>query len=457
MRSPWFTFAVVGAGWLASFLVVAEARAATAISFANEIAPVLQQKCVTCHGPEKQKGGYRLDSFEWLRKAGESGEPPITDGQVAESQLLKLVTTADEDERMPQKDDPLPADFIEKVRRWIAEGAKFDGANPRQSLADLIPPTAHPAPPEIYPHPIPVLSIALLGDGRSVAIGGYHEVLVCELDSGKLLQRMTNLPERIHALLPMNDGRRLLYAGGYPGRAGEVGLIDLEQTAAVVSPRVLARSADTMLALAISPDGKDIAAGGADKLIRVINVDDGREIRQLSQHADWVMGLAYSPDGTRLASASRDGTARIFDPATGEMICAFREHTGPVFAVTFVGDGTQAASAGREGHVRFWTTDKGDQKSDLKDIGGEVFKLNIAGDKMLASAADGSVREISVSERKVAKRWNGDASATVLCVAAHAGSGLIVSGLSNGKLVIWKPESTDPVASYVAFPLAVKK
>ncbi len=457
MRSPWFTFAVVGAAWLASFLAATESRASTAISFAKEIAPVLQQKCVTCHGPEKQKGGYRLDSFEWLRKTGESGEPPIIDGLVAESHLLKLVTTADEDERMPQKDDPLPADFIEKVRRWIAEGAKFDGANPKQSLADLIPSTAHPAPPELYPHPIPVLSIALLGDDRRVAMGGYHEVLVRALDSGKLLHRLTNLPERIHALLSLNEGRRLLYAGGYPGRAGEVGLIDLEQTADVVPPRVLARSADTVLALAISPDGKHIAAGGADKLIRVINVDDGREIRQLTQHADWVMGLAYSPDGTRLASASRDGTARIFDPATGEMICAFREHTGPVFAVTFVGDGTQAASAGREGHVRFWATDKGDQKSDLKELGGEVFGLVVGGDKLFASVADGSVREIAVSERKVAKRWNGEASAAVLCVAAHAGSGLIVSGLSNGKLVAWKKESADPSATFVAFPMAEKK
>ena len=82
-------------------------------------------------------------------------------------------------------------------------------------------------------------------------------------------------------------------------RAGEVGLIDLERASSGAAPKVLARAADTALALAITGDGRQVAAGGADKLIRLIDVASGQEVRQLAQHSDWVMGLAYNADGTQ--------------------------------------------------------------------------------------------------------------------------------------------------------------
>jgi WD40 repeat protein len=253
-------------------------------------------------------------------------------------------------------------------------------------------------------------------------------------------------------LLPVNEGRRLLYAGGYPGRAGEVGLIDLDPTTFGAAPKVLARAADTVLALAITRDGRQVAAGGADKLIRVIDVASGKEVRQLSQHADWVMGLAFNADGTRLASASRDGTARVFDAATGEMICAFREHNGPVFDVVFVGDGSQAASAGREGRVRFWTTDKAEQKSNVGELGGEVFKLLNPGELLLAAVVDGSVREVSVKDRKVVRHWMAETGDPVLNLSAGAGPGAWVAGLTGGQVAISPGAGTEAVGKLEVWP-----
>src|SRR5690348_9983524 len=79
------------------------------ISFSREIAPVLVKQCQACHGPEKAKGKYRLDSFARLKKAGESDEAPVVAGKPEQSHLYKLITAKDEDDRMPQKADPLPA------------------------------------------------------------------------------------------------------------------------------------------------------------------------------------------------------------------------------------------------------------------------------------------------------------------------------------------------------------
>jgi len=453
VHSPWFKLVAVNLGVLVLTVQTRAASQVEAVSFAHDIAPVLQQKCLACHGPEKQKGGYRLDSFEWLLKTGDSGEPPVTSGDAAGSHLFQLTVADDDDDRMPQKDDPLPAEFIDKLKRWIAGGAHFDGPDPKQSLADLIPPTAHPPPPAVYPHAIPVLSLALVGDGHSVAIGGYHEILIRELDSGTLRQRLTNLPERIHAVLPVNDGRRLLYAGGYPGRAGEVGLIDLEPPTVGTTPKVLARAADTVLALAITRDGSQVAAGGADKLIRVIDVESGKEVRQLTQHADWVMGLAYNADGTRLASASRDGTARVFDPATGEMIAAFREHDGPVFDVVFVDRGTEAVSAGRDGTLRIWSTDKGEQRGSLKDLGGPVFSLTIGSDGLFVAGVDGSLREVVVGERRLGGRRAGREGVALLKAVAVTNSSRVIAGTEDGYVVVLEPKTTQPSRPFMAWPL----
>src|SRR5262245_10754225 len=75
------------------------------VSFSKDLAPIFQQKCVTCHGPEKTKGGYQLHTFEGLMKGGESKEPVVTPGQPQRSKLFELLVAKDPDDRMPQKDD----------------------------------------------------------------------------------------------------------------------------------------------------------------------------------------------------------------------------------------------------------------------------------------------------------------------------------------------------------------
>jgi len=45
------------------------------VSFRRDLAPVLVQKCLACHGPKKAKGSYRVDTFEKLALPGDTGEP----------------------------------------------------------------------------------------------------------------------------------------------------------------------------------------------------------------------------------------------------------------------------------------------------------------------------------------------------------------------------------------------
>src|SRR5215216_3093595 len=98
------------------------ARAAETVAFCKDIAPTLVAKCLACHNSEKAKGGYRLHTFEALLKPGTSKEAPIVPGKPDASLLYKLITAKDEDDRMPQKDDPLPPELITTIKHWIEQG-----------------------------------------------------------------------------------------------------------------------------------------------------------------------------------------------------------------------------------------------------------------------------------------------------------------------------------------------
>src|SRR5690606_25807514 len=107
--------------WLLSSLVPALLLAALSpaqaepVSFKKDIAPILLDNCLACHGPKKAEGGYRVDSFERLLKAGDSGAAGIVAKDHDGSEVLRRITSDDEAERMPLDGDPLPPEQVELV------------------------------------------------------------------------------------------------------------------------------------------------------------------------------------------------------------------------------------------------------------------------------------------------------------------------------------------------------
>lgn len=95
------------------------------VTFDKDIKPIFEKSCVKCHGAEKQKGKYRLDTLEAALKAGENGES-ILKGDSAKSPLVQSVARLDPDAAMPPdgKGDPLTAAQVGLIRAWIDQGAK---------------------------------------------------------------------------------------------------------------------------------------------------------------------------------------------------------------------------------------------------------------------------------------------------------------------------------------------
>jgi len=104
------------------------APAAKPVSFFDErIMPALDRTCVSCHNPNKIKGGLRMDGYEHLLVGGDSG-PAIVAGDAARSELYRRITLPHDDEEFMPTDGkkPLTAEETEWIKQWINAGASPD-------------------------------------------------------------------------------------------------------------------------------------------------------------------------------------------------------------------------------------------------------------------------------------------------------------------------------------------
>ncbi len=155
--------------------------------------------------------------------------------------------------------------------------------------------------------------------------------------------------------------------------------------------RDLAETQDVVFSVAFSPDNKKIATAGADRTIRIFEVETGKLLSQIEDHADWIFAVAWSPDGKRLASASRDKTAKVFDIEKKESLVTFPGHAQPVYTISFTPDGKGIATGGEDNRIRVWNPDSdGKPIRDMGGFGGTVFKLRYTpdGKSLLACSGD---------------------------------------------------------------------
>lgn len=125
--------------------------------YLRTVKPILARRCVSCHGGLKRKAGLRLDTAEAIRRGGDGGSA-VEAGDPEASLLLDRVRQDDLAVRMPPEGEPLKADEITAIRRWIESGAAAPAdepspVDPRQHWAFLPPvtPTIPPSPPGTNP------------------------------------------------------------------------------------------------------------------------------------------------------------------------------------------------------------------------------------------------------------------------------------------------------------------
>src|SRR5262245_23855926 len=117
--------AVLGLGVFHSFSAVPGVGESDG-DFTRDIKPILELYCVKCHGPERPKGGLRLDSRAGAILGGYNGAA-LVPGKTAMSKLSSSTTLAtDADEVMPPKKEPkLSQAQTASLKAWIEQGARW--------------------------------------------------------------------------------------------------------------------------------------------------------------------------------------------------------------------------------------------------------------------------------------------------------------------------------------------
>ncbi len=95
------------------------------IDFSTQVKPILNKRCISCHGGVKQNGGFSVLFRQEALDTVESGKYAIIPGDPEHSEMIRRINLTDPEQRMPYKEEPLSKDEIHILTQWIEQGAEW--------------------------------------------------------------------------------------------------------------------------------------------------------------------------------------------------------------------------------------------------------------------------------------------------------------------------------------------
>jgi WD40 repeat protein len=372
-------------------------------------------------------------------------------------------------------------------------------------------------------HDFEVTSVAFTKDGSAVLSGSHdHTVKRTSLATGQTEWQAPGYFEQVNSVALSKDAA-FLATGSSDGRfAHRV----LKADAKCLGPgavrlwdartgRLLRRLGDPteqVMAVALSPDGRHVAAGGGSTggsgVVRVWDTASGRAVWSTDDHKAEVLAIAYPPDGSSVATAAADGLVKIRDPKTGTVRRTLEGHEGGATSVAFSADGallacgeghgatrlweaktgrllriceaagSQAATAashrlftslalspdgrtlftsagGFDGPVRYWDTQTGQLKREFADKGHGAQPVALSPDGSILAAGGKTVKLWDVRTGKLLRELFGHLKITQ-SITFSADGRLLVSGGSYGTTNAWEVATGRHLVTLFAFPARQK-
>jgi WD40 repeat protein len=306
---------------------------------------------------------------------------------------------------------------------------------------------------------IPISGLTFSADGKTLAVGGYQEVLVWDLGQARLAKRLGTgqLRGLIHALAFVDGGKALAAGDGDPTAAGAVrvfGLTTGEVQTTWSEPQC------EVCSLAASPDGKLLAAGGADALVHVWDLASRKLLKTLNAHKARVLGLAFSGDSKRLATAGSDQTMQVWNVTTWEQVMRY-DVAGPVHAVALSASGNTLLGA--VGGADDWAIRWAQIDTDLQQVArrrpaarttstGATMPLDVCwppqGSTVYVACHDNTIRTFLTSSNSLSRTFSGHTD-WVYAVATTPDGSRLASGSADGTVKLWNVATGKPVATLI--------
>jgi len=215
--------------------------------------------------------------------------------------------------------------------------------------------------------------------------------------------------------------------------------------------------------VAFTPDGNFIVSTGDDKVIRVWDWRQGKTVRTIRGVAGAgeegkIIALALSPDGKTLAAAGWFdkttatvpccGDIRIYDFATGELKGLLKGHIGVVGTLSFSPDGKRLVSGAGLGDLTaiIWDIASGRSLSTLTGHTAEIYGVAFTPDgaRVVTASYDHTLRLWSVPDGKLITALEGHKK-QVHALAVDPRSGTIASGSVDGEIRLWDGQTGKPL------------
>jgi WD40 repeat protein len=284
---------------------------------------------------------------------------------------------------------------------------------------------------ELTGHVGPVTGVAFSNDGASIAtVGADARLKIWNAGNGTLARtiELDNGPATALAIFGTNavtghatgdivlwDWQRAekrasfkrneaeIWSVAFAGRADRIAAashdwkVTLWDTATPAGPVQIIDAHDSAaqaIAYVTTDKGPLLASGGADKAVKLWNLDTLDRMRTYKGHKDFISALTFSPDGKTLASASIDGNIRIWSTRSNRLQRRLYGHRGRVGSLSFSPDGKTLLSSGADGQLRIWDVGRG---RTLRTITGHNGAINAAsyspdGTRLASAGEDGVVR-----------------------------------------------------------------
>jgi WD40 repeat protein len=217
------------------------------------------------------------------------------------------------------------------------------------------------------------------------------------------------------------------------------------------------------VAFAFSPDGERVATLGEGGAVRIWYVANGKSIAYapaaaqqetltLAGYGEYVLALAYSPDGKQLATAAAiydtdrllTGEVKLWDRDSGQEAVPFREQHAEVYTLAYSPDRKLLAAAGKDGVVRLWDSQNAREVAWFRHPATEVWHLAFDPDgKRLACACrDGKIHVWDWNGATAREAYTCDGGTQpVTAVAFGPGGKLLAAGSEDRKVRTWDAAS----------------
>ncbi|WVQ81922.1 hypothetical protein IAT38_004049 [Cryptococcus sp. DSM 104549] len=246
-----------------------------------------------------------------------------------------------------------------------------------------------------------IRSICFSPDGKYLATGAEdRQIRIWDIKQRRIWHLLQGHMQEIYSLDFSRDGRFLVSGSG--DKSARVW--DIEKGVCVFNLQIEDFIHNEhgpidagITSVALSPDGKLVAAGSLDTMVRVWNVQTGHQVERLKGHKDSVYSVAFSPDGKCLVSGSLDRTLRIWDltatkreievqPAgskegaknLGTCQSTLNGHKDYVLSVAISPDGQWVVSGSKDRSIQFWHIASGQAQLMLQGHKNSVISIDLA-------------------------------------------------------------------------------